>query len=70
MLIRRSLAAVLACMMLFSVSVFSSTVAQPPVERQVDTQSVWSIETVDSDGIVGYQSSIALDSSARTVDGF
>jgi hypothetical protein len=52
----------MACLVLFSVSVFSSTVAQPPVERQVDTQSVWNIETVDSDGSVGYYTSVALDS--------
>jgi hypothetical protein len=48
--------------MLFSVSVFSSTVAQPPMERQVNTQSVWNIETVDSDGNVGGYTSLALDS--------
>jgi hypothetical protein len=62
MSIKRCLAAVMACLMLFSVSVFSSTVAQPPVERQVDTQSVWYIETLDSDGDVGFFTSIALDS--------
>ena len=62
MSIRRSLAAVLVCLMLFSVSVSSSTVAQPPVQIQLDSQSVWNIETVDSDGDVGVFGSIALDS--------
>jgi len=62
MSIRKSLAAVMALLVMFSVSVFSSTFAQPPVQRQVDTQSVWNIETIDSDVNAGWDTSIALDS--------
>jgi hypothetical protein len=65
MSIRRSLAAVMALLLLFSISVLPSTFAQPRGERQVDTQSVWNIETVDSNGDVGHTTSIALDSSDR-----
>jgi hypothetical protein len=60
MSISRRLAGVLACLVLFSVSVVSSAVAQAPVQSEVGARSGWSIETVDS--AVGGSSSITLDS--------